>query len=155
MTDAATADLGIVAGAPTTAEQAQARIEQLKAGADPDWLKRHVDGSLETRNELERLHEIIHRQPAGAVVTDPTVEQARSETADHLSATADLPPAVIEQIRTGTPVSQTEYQLAKNRKSALMSDPAWVAKYMANGHEERRTMMLLNVILSSPIKLHA
>lgn len=155
MTDAlqgAAADL--MPGPTTPADTARAKIAELKA--DPDFVKRHLSGDLNTREELTRLHELAYTPAEGSIsMGGPTPAAVRAEMADHLSTLSDLPAAVIEQIKSGAPVSADEFRLAVGRKNALMGDPAWVAKYMKNDATAQRDMLLLNVILSSPIKLRA
>lgn len=157
MTDAtpapgAAADL--LSGPATPAQQAMARIAELKN--DAAYIKRHVNGDHETAAEFRRLHEIAFQPAPGSVISGaPTPEAQRIETAEHLSLTADLPPAVIEQIRQGQPVSLSEYRLAAGRRRALMDDPAFVARYMNNDAAARREMLLLNVIVSSRVSMEA
>jgi hypothetical protein len=136
----------------TPAEQAVARIAELKS--DPDFVKRHVDGSHETRAELQKLHELAYQPTANSIISGaPTDEQQWGEVADHLSLAGDLSAGVIEEIRQGKPGPSEEYRLAVNRKRSRMSDPAWVAKYLNNGADERREMLLLNSIISRGMQL--
>jgi hypothetical protein len=138
---------------PTTpAQQAQAKIIELKA--NPDWVKRHVDGSVETKAELQKLHELASQPEQGAIISGTvTPEMQWAETAAHLETVGDLPPAVIEEIRQGKPASAQEYRLAVARKNTLMKDPTWVARYLNNGAAEQKEMLLLNSIVARGMRL--
>jgi hypothetical protein len=147
MTDAPQGAAADLATPLTPAEQAVARIAELKA--DPDFVKRHVDGDHQTKAELARLHEIAFQPTANSIISGaPSHEQQWGEVADHLSLAGDLSAGVIEEIRRGQPGDAETYRLAVNRKRSRMSDPSWVAKYLNNGADERREMLLLNSIIS-------
>lgn len=133
---------------PTTAaDAARAQIAELKA--NPEWVKRHFDGDLATREEMARLHEIAFTPTPGSIMMGgPTPEEQRAEMADHLGTQFDVSSAVLDEIRQGKPASLEEHRLARGRKSSLMADPAWVTRYMAGDATARRDMWLLNSILS-------
>ena len=59
---------------------------------------------------------------------------------------------VLAQVREGKPVSAQEYELAQHKRTSLMSDRAWVGKYLDGDMEARRTMSLISIILGSKIK---
>src|SRR5579872_965527 len=108
------ADLGLIP-LNMPADQARARIEALKA--DPEWVKRHVGGSIETKNELARLMEIAHAPAAGSITLGgPSQEAQLSDQASWAEMNFDVPPAVIQQIRERTPISQQEYRQTVARK---------------------------------------
>jgi len=151
MTEAAIGAAADLATPATPAEQAVARIAELKA--DPDFVKRHIDGDHETKAELARLHEIAFLPSMGSIISGaPSHEEQWAETAAHLSTVAELSDGILEEIRQGKPASALEYRLAVARKNDRMRDPAWVAKYMAGG-PERREMLLLNSIISRGMHL--
>jgi hypothetical protein len=155
MSDAAagaTADLLSPPNGP--AEQARTQIESLKQ--DASWVKRHLSGDHETRNELARLHELAYAPAQGSITMGgPTPEAQRAEMADHLGTLSDLPPDVLTHVRTGGSVTADEYRMAVAKKDALFSDAEWRAKYLAGNHEAKKQKLLLDVILSSSIKLVA
>jgi hypothetical protein len=159
MSDSAT-DLGLPASAvpyvapalipPDHRAAAEARIAALKA--DPAWIAKHLSGSHETKEELRLLHEQAYSPPAGMVSHGgPTLEAQRNAEADSLANNSTVSPAVIDEIRSGRPVSALEYQLAVAKKNALFRDPAWRARYFAEDHEARRQKDLIDVILSSRV----
>jgi hypothetical protein len=59
---------------------------------------------------------------------------------------------VLEQVRSGKPVSEQEYTLAQHKKTSLMQDRAWVQKYLDGDQDARRTMAMISIILGSKIK---
>jgi hypothetical protein len=137
---------------PTRADAALAQIEALKQ--NPDWVEKHLGGSHETRAELQKLHEVAFQPAPGSTISGaPTLEAQWNETAHQLSLEGNLSAAVIEEIRAGKPAGAEEYRLAVGRKNARMSDPSWVAKYLNNGADERREMLLLNSIISRGVRL--
>jgi hypothetical protein len=138
----------------TVAEQARATLEAHKA--DPEWTRKYLAGDHEARAEMLRLTEAMHAPVHGQIsIGGPSPEYQRNDQAEHLAATGDLPPAVVEQIRRGDPVSADEYRMAVGRKRALIGDPGFREKYMRGDADARRQMLLLDVILSSSIKLGA
>jgi hypothetical protein len=141
--------------APSTpAEQAVAKIAALKA--DPDFVKRHLGGDHETRAELARLHEIAYTPAEGSItVGGPSIEAQRSEQADHLGTMSDLSGGVLDHVRTGAAVSADEYRMAVAKKDSLFGDPTWREKYFRGDHEARQQKLLLDVILSSRVKMGA
>jgi hypothetical protein len=52
-------------------------------------------------------------------------------------------------------VSADEYRMAVAKKESLFGDAAWRAKYLAGNYEAKQQKLLLDVILSSPVKLRA
>ena len=91
----AAADLGTPAStaeqaAPSTAEQAVARIAALRA--DPAWVKLHLSGDAGTRTELAHLHELAYKPTPGSItVGGPTLEAQRALMADHLGTSGVSP----------------------------------------------------------------
>jgi hypothetical protein len=63
-----------------------------------------------------------------------------------------VPEEVLQQARARTPVSRREYELAQHKRASLLKDRGWVAKYLDNDQEARRTMGTLSIILGSNIK---
>jgi hypothetical protein len=134
------------------ADQAQAQIAELKA--DPEFVKRHLSGSHETREQLAKLHELAFKPAPGSIMFGgPTIEAQREESAAHLGTITDVPADVLEHVRTGAAVTADEYRLAVAKKENLFGDPDWRAKYFAGNHEAKKQKALLDVILASPIKL--
>lgn len=155
MSDAAAVDLGLASGTPapqpTGPDQARAFLEARKA--DPDWVKKHIAGDHEARAEFERLTQMMHALPAGTTITGgPSIEQQRNQQADWLADQGE-DPAIVEQVRKGTPELADVYMQAVGMKRSLLSDPAWRARYNAGGHAEQQQLRRLNVIISNPIKL--
>lgn len=143
----AAADLAL-----TPADEAVAKIAALKA--DPSWVQKHLSGDHETAAELRQLHELAFSPAPSSIISGaPTVEAQWAETAAHLALAGDLSAGVIEEIKQGKPAGAEEYRLAVGRKNARMSDPAWRARYLNNGAEERREMLLLNSIISRGVSV--
>jgi hypothetical protein len=154
MSDMAAADLGIPGASPDAAA-AHTELEALKA--NPEWVKRHLSGDHTTKAEVEKLVERMHARPAGSVqVGAASLQEQRNEVADFLAETGPgLAPEHIQEIREGRANSPEIYRQAISLKRSLMADPAWVAKYMANDYEARRTMTLINIIESNPVALRS
>jgi hypothetical protein len=86
--------------------------------------------------------------PAGwTPAVDPSVD-LRINTFRSLGVGED----VLEQVRAGKPVSEQEYTLAQHKKTSLMQDKAWVAKFLDGDQDARRTMAMISIILGSKIK---
>jgi hypothetical protein len=137
---------------PNHADDARMTLEARKA--DGEWTKRYLAGGHEERAEFLRLTEQMHAQPAGAInVGGPSLEAQNADQADWLAENIDVSAAVIEQVRSGRPVTADEYRMATARKNALFGDPAWREKYFRGDAEARRQKVLLDVILSSRVAL--
>ncbi|HZR74550.1 hypothetical protein [Bradyrhizobium sp.] len=138
----------------TPAEQAKAKIIELKS--DPAWLKRYHSNDRSAFDELHALHEKSFQPAPGSVISgQPTVEAQNEQTAADIATLTDLPDDVVAHVCGGAPVSETEYKQAAAKKSALFRDPEWRGKYLAGDHEAGRQLLLLNIIMTSPIKLEA
>lgn len=136
----------------TPAQQAQAKIIELKS--NPEWVKRHIDGSHETKAELARLHELAYQPDQGDIISGaPTPEAQWAEAAAYLETMGDFSPEIIDEIRQGKPASAQEYKLAVARKNTRMKDPAWTARYLNNGAEEHKEMILLNSVIARGMRL--
>jgi hypothetical protein len=86
--------------------------------------------------------------PAGFTPTaDPSVD-LRINTFRSLGVSEP----VLDQVRAGKPISRMEYDLAQHKKTSLMQDKAWVAKYLDGDQDARRTMATLSIILGSKIR---
>jgi hypothetical protein len=143
----------VPAAAPSDAEVAAGELAALKA--NPDWVSKHLQGSAETRAELEKLVERMHARPAGSVQLGAGDAQAqRNQVADYMAeAAVGLSPAHIQEIRDGTPNSPEIYEAAMRMKRALMADSAWIKKYMDNDFEARRTLTLISIIEANGVRL--
>jgi hypothetical protein len=62
---------------------------------------------------------------------------------------------VIRQTLTSKEVTQAEYDAVKSLKAERMRDHAWVKEYLAGNGPHKRDMMLMNIVLTSPIKKEA
>jgi hypothetical protein len=151
-TSVAAGDLGV----PGAASDAQIAANELAARkADPAWVAKHLQGSAETRAEVEKLVERMHAKPGGTTQTGAGDAQVqRNQIADYLAeAAVGLSPAHIQEIRDGTPNSAATYDEAMRMKRGLLADPAWVKKYMDNDYSARRQMLLLNIIEANGVAL--
>jgi hypothetical protein len=140
MTEIAAVDLGLQSAEPnapaTDADRVAQELAQLKA--DSEFVRRHVQGSHETADQINKLIERMHRPAPGSVT---------------FAADIGLSAAHIEEIRRNDRVSQEIYAEAARMRAALMRDPAWSQKFFNNDHEARRTSWLLSSILSRPVAL--
>jgi hypothetical protein len=152
-------DLGIAGADPiapsTDADRARVELETLKAS--PEFVKQHLGGSHETRDQIEKLVQRIHTPPPGSVTFGAaSLEQQRNQVADDLAETGPgLSEAHVIEIRLGLPNSPEIYREALSKKEALMRDPIWTASYLRGEFEAQRTIMLLNIIISNPVKLES
>jgi hypothetical protein len=84
--------------------------------------------------------------PEGAV---PSADVMLERTAD-VFRSYGVDEAVLQQ--RGQPVSREEYTLAEHRKSSLVRDKGFVARWMDGDVEALKTMATLSIILGSKIK---
>src|SRR5579872_4564738 len=129
-------DLGLPGATPvipSAADNARVELEALKA--NPEWVKKHLAGDHNTKADVERLSAIIAAPRAGATMHGgPTVEEQRSEMANYVESMG-VSPGVVKQVREGISETDLTYKQAVGLKRRLISDPAFVAKYMAGDHE--------------------
>jgi hypothetical protein len=147
---------------PATPSEAAARLKA--AALDPKWLEEYFGGSVIHANEMRDLKAVIGKdadpqtemaiagqlydgiQPAGHLAKVGTAEMLRAVGADD---------GVVRQVLTGQSVSQQEFDAAQATKARLMKDNDFISKYNSGDGESRRTLTLLNVVLTSPVKKDA
>jgi hypothetical protein len=146
--------------APTNAAEAATRINELKA--DTAWRDRYLAGGLTEKREITSLQELINksntadvdRAMAGLLDDAPFQRSSQMEMIGAAGMFRDLGirDDVIRQTLTGQEVTQAEHDAVKNLKAERMRDHAWVREYMAGNGQHKRDMMLMNIVLTSPIK---
>jgi hypothetical protein len=172
MTEAA-ADLGLSGGAAggdapqpeLSVSQAWSRRAELMR--DPDFRARLDSHDPAARAESERLMRGIMKGhsfdfganvnaaafgPGGEAALADREALAREQAVEHVRARADIPDAVLEQIRQGTPVTAREYQLAVEQRRRLFDDKGWVEKYLNGDRACRTQMTLCEVIIASRVE---
>jgi hypothetical protein len=145
------------AAAPVAADDAVIAANELAAlKADSSWVAKHLGGSHETKDQVERLTQRMHAKPAGSVQLGAGDAQAqRNEIADFMRDHSNhgLSAAHIEEIRSGRGNSPEIYAEAERLRRSLVNDPKFVDAYMKNDHEARRTMLLLDIIRTNGVRL--
>jgi hypothetical protein len=136
---------------PTTASEAQARLQTLTASAE--WGKRLLAGGIEERREFAQLTELA----AGADNTADAIAGTTPEpfaiqtvgpnelnshdraTAVEMFRDAGLRDEVIAEALNGGTVTRAEYAAVKALRSARHGDAAWRQRFLAGGWAERRS----------------
>jgi hypothetical protein len=134
----------------TSAARATATAEIARLKADPAFHQRLLKGEADALNIVAQLQRTLNSPTQVVIGGEPNPAEIQQRL-DSWTAFADLDPAVTEQIRNGTPVSQAEFKLAQQTKSRLMADREWVKRYLDGGMKERQQMSLVSIILSSQI----
>lgn len=137
---------------PTAADHARAELEALKN--DPEWVKKHLAGSHETQAKVRELAEKMHTPAPGSVISGaPSLDQQAVQTADHLAETTDYSPEIIDHVRYRRPISSEEYRMSVGRYETRMSDPDFRARLGRGESTAKREMGLIEINLSSPVKV--
>jgi hypothetical protein len=148
---------------PATSSEAVARLAEIKA--DPKWRDQYLAGSAIHAKEMRDLQAVIDADKGRAdpqtemaiagVLFDgiqPSGHLAKVGTATMLREAGINDTGVIRQVLAGESVTQQERDVAATTKARLMKDEDFTAKYLAGDSEAKRTMTLLNIIVSSSIK---
>jgi hypothetical protein len=119
-----------------------------------EWTAKHLGGSHETKAQVEALAARMAAPPAGwPMHGGPTLEAQRAEMADHLALSdLALSAGVIKQVRTGEGETAAVDAQASRMKRALIADPEFREKYFRGDHEARQKLVLLDIVISSPVK---
>jgi hypothetical protein len=127
-------------------EAAFATLQRLRS--DADFKEKYLRRDDATVKAVEEAHRLT-TTPTKLTVRGRPVEEVASMIGA-IENFSSLAPEVVEQLKSGAPVSAEEQKWAKQRKSQLMQDKAWVTKYLDGDRAERQQMILLNAILTSP-----
>ncbi|MCK1672796.1 hypothetical protein [Bradyrhizobium sp. 150] len=157
---------------PTTSEAAQAALNVRIA--DPDWGARLLANDPATRSDWENLSRIAagdaeaiaSAKTAAPSSGDPpkSLEQlaaesdaeARGRQVTSLVDTArekfEISSGVEEQLRSGAPVTQAEFDAVSKLRSQRMNDPGWSARFLKGDPVAAQESFLMSIVLSSEIK---
>jgi hypothetical protein len=148
---------------PGTAGEATARLNELKG--DQVWTNELLAGGSRQAKEMAALLEVIDKgdnpqvdramageledapfQPSGQIAMIGTTEMLRA---------AGIRDEVIREFLTGQPISAQEQKLVAARKAERLRDHEFVKRFMAGDGEQRREMLLIDLILNAPTKTAA
>ncbi|TQF28784.1 hypothetical protein [Bradyrhizobium sp. UNPA324] len=149
---------------PTLPSDAAARLNELRG--DPTWLNEYFGGSVRHAKEMRDLRAVIDKggnpevdRAIAGVLDDAPIQTSKRMTmigtAAMLREGGISDTGVIRQVLAGDSVTPQEHAAASETKARLMNDQAFVARYTAGDGEAKRQMTLLNVIISSSIKVAA
>jgi hypothetical protein len=126
----------------------EAESRKAEMFGNQEWVDKYMSGDIEARAQYDAVIRSLAfgRQPppSDPRSVDQLEEWARSQ--------ADVSEAVIEQIRTGPPITPLERRLAIQRREARFADPEFVQAYLDGNPAARKEVLLLSVILSSRVR---
>jgi hypothetical protein len=149
---------------PTDSAGAKARLDALVA--DPAVARKFFAGDQSTVAEFKALHEKIANgnSTVDALNAKPDAEpdsvtmevtvgnqlnsRNRAAAVAGLREGVGFDDATIAQAIDGAAVSEHEVAMAKMTKAMRLSDPAYVARYLAGSFSEKRELAHLDLILS-------
>jgi hypothetical protein len=133
--------------APLTRETAAARLAEVKA--DPQYVKRYLDGGVAEKAEMSRLHQALTNNTTTVLadIDDRSVRE-RQQVADTWRRFG-LPDEIAQQ---SGPVSKAEYDQAVNLKSQLMRDKEFVRRLYDGDRQAALQWGSLHKILAWPVK---
>jgi hypothetical protein len=148
---------------PTNAAEAATRINELKA--DTAWRDRYLGGGLTEKRDLTALQEIIHKgdnpdvdKAMAGVLDDAPIQRSGHMqmigVAQHLRDLG-IRDEIIRDTLTGRPVTQAEHDAVARLKADRMRDHAWTKEFLAGNGQHKRDAMLMDIVLTSPIKKEA
>jgi hypothetical protein len=145
---------------PTSAADAATRINELKS--DTAWRDRYLGGGLTEKREMTALQEMLNKSDNPAVdrAMAGVLDDSPFQRSGHLamvSATAmfrdlGIKDEIIRETLAGREYPQAEHDAVKALKAERMRDHAWVKEFLAGNGQHKRDAMLMDIVLSSPIK---
>ena len=145
-----------------TPDQAVAKLAELQN--DKNWTGKFLSGNGPEVAEFRSLTEIaiksgdrIDKAIAG-VLDDAPIQQSghmMNIAAAEMFRDLGIRDEVIREALMGKPVTQAEYDAVARLKAERMRDHAWVKEYMAGNGQHKRDAMLMDIVLTSPIKKEA
>jgi hypothetical protein len=148
---------------PNTAGEATARLNELKA--DPAWRDEFLAGGSRQAREMASLLEVIDkgenprvdRAMAGVMADQPFQEQGHLAMigATDMLRSAGIRDDVIREFLTGQGIPAEEQKLAAERKAERLRDHDWTRKFLEGNGEQRKEMLLIDLILNAPTKAAA
>lgn len=158
MTDAATVLLGNDAAtpppaapnaAPLSVSEADAQITRMTT--DKAFRDRLLSGDVEARAAWKRASEAKANGSETDALLDGTVQGRDALGTVENFRNLGLTDAAIRQALDGTPVSKSEYRMAKVIKAEKLSDREFTKKWSAGDVAASREMLLLNIILTNGV----
>ncbi|MCA1474772.1 hypothetical protein [Bradyrhizobium sp. NBAIM08] len=148
---------------PATGAEAAARLNELKGNAE--WRDKFLAGNGPEAKEFRELTSKINESDnpnvdkamAGLLDDAPfqSTDRLQMIGATQMFRDLGIRDEVIRETLTNREVTQQEYDAVARLKAERMRDHAWVKEFMAGNGQHTRDMMLMNVVLSSPIKKQA
>lgn len=144
---------------PQTAPEARTALNAKLE--DPAWSTAYLAGAADQKREFEELTTTITKGGgdglAAALAGEPLPVVPNSEqrqTADMVQWFRELgiPDGATSQILRGEKVTPEELRATVNWKTAAMSDPSFVQKYLGGDAEAKRKMVLANSIIINGAK---
>jgi hypothetical protein len=154
-TDAARVDLDVhptapfspTPAAPTmTWSEAESRKQAMLASAE--FRDKLLAGDITSKQEWDNVIQAL----AYGKVPEPAAPDSPDGLIEWVRNVADVSEDVIEEIRTGRPVTSHERRLAVQRKESRLSDPVFRDAYLNGDPSAKREILLLSVILASPVR---
>jgi hypothetical protein len=160
---------------PTTPEAARATLQARIA--DKDWGAKLLASDPATRSDWENLSKIASGDSeaiaaAKATAASATPSDDKPKTMQELAAAAaaeehgrrvtsylasvrekfEVSAGVEDELRTGKPVTQAEFDAVKKLRTQRMNDPDWSARLLKGDPEAARESFLMSMVLSSNIR---
>jgi hypothetical protein len=143
---------GNILRAQTERQVAREKLDGLIA--DPAWGKKLTAKDPATVDEFARLTATIASDNP-PVTLEGLAAGTRSRqfnaAADAFAANAGLAPAIAEQIKADTPVTETEMRAAENWMARHTADQDWVSKLFKGDVDAVREFATCNVVLASRV----
>jgi hypothetical protein len=136
--------------APMSREAAESRYNEIRSGAAKDFTTRYLNGGLAERAEMDAIHQALAPAPI-AVPTDVISVERHLEVFREWCG-GDLSPEIEAEFREQRLASPREHSLAVQRRGERLSDRSWVVKYRDGDKAAARETVLLNFIISKPVR---
>ncbi|MCA1414474.1 hypothetical protein I6F30_25460 [Bradyrhizobium sp. NBAIM20] len=145
---------------PATSAEAAARLSALKA--DPGWREEYLGGNPRHAKEMRDLQAKIDSggapevdmAMAGLLDDAPFQSTGRLQMIGATEMFRDLGirDEVIRETLTNREVTPQEHEAVARLKAERMRDQAWVKELLAGNGQHRRDLMLMDIVLTSPVK---
>lgn len=131
--------------AAMTSDQARQRIDALlKDPAEAGFREKYLEGRAQEKAQFDALHQRLAPAAAEASKND--------RVALSIANRFNLPDEIVQQIREAPEVTVSERNRAIAARKVLMSDEAFVKRYLSGDSGARAQMLALNVSITSNLK---
>lgn len=145
---------------PANAAEAATRLHDLTA--DTAWRDRYLAGGVTEKREITALQEMLNKSDNPGVdrAIAGILDDGPIQRSDHVQMIGvaqylrefGIRDEVIRQTLTRQEITQAEHDAVARLKADRLRDHAWVKEFLSGNGQHKRDAMLMDIVLTSPIK---